>query len=126
MKLDHYSGGIALEDLIKRVEKTWPDNHSKQNRALWNILSALRGPDTGSHETKQKFTGPIRAWISPEWNTAAGSSTHANIPGILELRALLSSTRDYAFGRTPNDCEHHYLMHICTALELMIDIEDAK
>ena len=87
------NGADALETLIDRVMTYRNPQYINEfpveiSKDLWYILTALRGPDGGSDELKDKYTGPIRAWLSRDWSQYAGSNTPPNTLTLEELRDL--------------------------------------
>ncbi len=131
------SGIDALTNLIDQV-KTCSDslspNEDQYNEAnfdLWKILSALRGPDGGNEELKATYTGPIRAWISQEWNVNIGSTTKSKVFTVSEFQdlkaKLASEPLDSTGYRGMNPSAfNHYIGHIMQALEAIIRIEHFK
>ena len=129
------SGVEALNSLINQVV-TYRSSitHSKYDKDvnfdLWSILSALRGPDGGSEGLKDKYTGPIRAWISQEWNNNIGSTTRSNVLTLSEfrdLRNMVWNEQDDSITNGMNEkAFDHYTGHIMQALDAIIRIERFK
>jgi hypothetical protein len=92
----------------------------KWDMQVWNILTALRGPDCGSEELKRKYTYLIRAW--------ATTDEHA-VPLLYrgwQKEDLLASIRKrIEWLRTDTDAlrSSHYGNHIRVAYNAILDIE---
>ena len=128
-------GVDALVELMNQVtdyrNSLSSDDHDKDvNSDLWKILSALRGPDGGTDELKDKYTGPIRAWVSQEWNGNIGSTTNSDVLTLsefLDLKSQLWNEQDnYSFHDMSSKAFEHYTGHIMQALDAIIRIERFK
>ena len=128
------SGIDALTNLIDQVktcsdiQSSNPYHYNDTNFDLWKILSALRGPDSGSEGLKDKYTGPIRAWISPEWTKSVGSTTQSDVFTLLrfqKLRTEVDNERNKP-PRMDSVAFDHYIGHIQQALDAIIKIERFK
>ena len=126
----------ALTNLIDKVVtyRSSPTNDRDDRDVdfdLWSILLALRGPDGGNGKLKDTYTGPIRAWVSKEWNKSVGSSTNSKVLTLSEFldlnTQLVSEPLDSTgySGMTPS-AFNHYINHIRQALNLIIKVERFK
>ena len=62
---------LEAQEIIKTLQNSQKDDCA-YGASIWDLLTALRGPDDGDIEVKQVYTGPIRkivfgdkTWQSP-------------------------------------------------------------
>ena len=127
--------GVGEDALLQLTNKLRINSlHPRElTTRLWYVVCALRGPDSGDELLKNHFTGPIRAWVSRDWNIAIGSTTSSKVLTLTELVALKEEATkivaDMEFQLKLNDNKdpnHHYLGHICLALNVIIEFERNK
>jgi len=124
-------GEDALLHLISEVY-TNAESLRSHDHGLWYIICALRGPDNNDNQLKIKYTGPIRAWVSQDWNNAIGSVTNSKVFTLQEFRNLrdelsnLINCGEYSYGLEDKVENNHYLCHIRLALDVIIAIETNK
>ena len=122
-------GEDALRQLTNKLRIDKIDSREVTTR-LWYVVCALRGPDSDDHELKVKYTGPIRAWVSQDWNLAIGSTTHSKVLTLMEFTILREEVikrleyADYDTLRSDKKVlDAHYLSHIRLALNVIINYE---
>ena len=125
-------GEDALLNLINEVRSNTASIRS-HDHDLWYVVCVLRGPDSGDSVLKDKFTVPIRAWVSRDWNHAIGSTTSSKILSLSEFVDLREEATKKAQDlemnpplSAPKHPDHHYLDHIRLALNVIITIETNK
>ena len=121
-------GENALLQLTNRLRINALNSRELTTR-LWYVVCALRGPDSNDNVLKSKFTGPIRAWVSKDWNLAIGSTTNSKVFSLLEFVALreevdkLINAMELKKLRYPRQPSPHYLEHVGLALNVIISFE---
>jgi len=130
---------VGVDALVNLMNKVTDYNNSRFhgdhdrdiNFDLWKILSALRGPDGGSDELKDKYTGPIRAWVSQEWNKSVGSITDSKVLTLSEFQDLKDKIETEqldgdGYKGMSGKAFNHYVAHVSQALDVIIKIECFK
>ena len=72
---------------------------------LWDVLTALRGPDSGDEKKKGQTTIHVRATAFPATVTAG------RFPGMTRIGELKSPVRD--------GLDHHFSSHIRAAADVL-------
>lgn len=110
-------GRLSSEEKVKRVltavNKVLGDAKDKTAaRNLWNILTALRGPDSDNTTVKQYTTAQIRYLVGEISKTPFA---HTNVGAIVQ------EFKPTQFGKH-KDTNDHFRAHIRYALEALHEI----
>jgi hypothetical protein len=98
------------------------------NEEIWDIATALRGPDGCERVFKQLFTARIRWFALPEALRGELRENHGMFNGYVKVRTtpfVWKKSVDEAItlvADKPADTYTHYLEHIVAALDMMVRI----
>ena len=98
------------------------------NEEIWDIATALRGPDGCERVFKQLFTARIRWFALPEALRGELRENHGMFNGYVKVRItpfVWKKSVDEAItlvADKPADTYTHYLEHIVAALDMMVRI----
>lgn len=88
----------SVRSILNRIDRFLLKGNAA-SRDLWNILSALRGPDEGYHRHSKRFTTvPVRRKAFPLLATAAMNSLHY-IPADLSQKVFRPGNHSDHFSR---------------------------
>jgi hypothetical protein len=110
----------AVKDVLDLVVKTLNGKNGKQ---LWQVLTALRGPDNGHTEMKNITTAEIRGALGIK-GYYTGAITHTN--GAFgkeidsDLHSEIFSTLKRKFGSAA--VEYHFVDHYADALKALKEL----
>lgn len=97
----------TCQDVLKIIREfmagsTAPDYDTRleaniERKKLWDILSALRGPDDGNSDAKDAATAVIRWYVFKRTDIPGGMIINQDTPEYASYR--ISSARSYHFSR---------------------------
>lgn len=103
--------------LLSEISEFVNDPNNLYGPDLWNILTALRGPDKGhvSGDVKLQTTSKIRYAIGIQAGTAIGVLVGTSLPDpkltYLEIKSL-----------DPVNADHHFVGHAAMAIQSLINL----
>jgi hypothetical protein len=84
---------------------------------LWDILTALRGPDDGSTGIKTNSTGYIRAKVLPKLSHAVGALLHNEDEPTFDPKRFYSLLRVRTYDKRP--VAQHFVRHFFGAAKIL-------
>lgn len=100
--------GMTALEILKAIDNWAADNLGNyESKVLWDILTALRGPDSGDSELKWNTTAIIRAYTLPILATG-----NAMVNKEQRINETLSKIMNY----DKIDAQNHFKNHIRDAI----------
>jgi hypothetical protein len=92
---------------------------------LWDILSALRGPDSGNVQLKEQTTERIRYAIGLKGPEKFGNSEQIGVAGKILISTNPLPEQEKAFFVAKAESEH-FAHHVAEAIKAITRIEETK
>lgn len=99
----------TAREVLDLIDNFLLEGDSTETNKLWDVLSALRGPDSDDFRLKDETTIHIRRAAFPRF-----SSTQ-NRWGDNKTRAVFTSDHPYVSPRTTSSASGHFCSHIRSA-----------
>lgn len=99
----------TVRDVLRKIEDVLLKSDGDDADDLWSVMTALRGPDNGNFDLKERYTIPIRRLAFPRLARRREQKTGAVFEGTSQLHIV-------NFGRTRRS---HYLYHIYKAQQVL-------
>lgn len=104
---------FSVTQVLSMLDNWCERTTHEQARRLWNILSALRGPDAATIQLKQQTTSLIRAASLPQAAMRLGMDVAMTAPDIDRLNTLVRI-------KAPEDEPRHFYNHISYAAAALL------
>jgi hypothetical protein len=118
----------SAKSLLKEIVEFL--NYSSEGRSMWQILTALRGPDNNSDEIKEKTTQRFRHQLGIQSRNGGGALTSEqpiDLVAPLDTSNVFSSLQgqtDYLKDRLPVDVQWHFMQHFIQGVNALRSLGD--
>jgi len=104
-----------VREVLDTIDAMLTQGEAQDARDLWDVLAALRGPDTDNDELKDRTTVPIRRAAFPKMTALYEA-------GIRQVGAVFTPTyrsREEADTFVPEEDDSHFSYHARLAAKVL-------
>ena len=99
---DMQKGKRLIDELVKFLNEPDPYPNFRARTAVWNVLTALRGPDSDNYVVKTRSTSALRGAI-----------------GLTGYGLTIAVVRKKPLVRSAGDVSNHFNLHYVNAVDAL-------